>query len=211
LRAAGDRPHVVVGAPDDQQLSFDRRNVDRTVAALVASQDGGGRSSEHETAKKRLADAEKRLRRFQDAIAAGIDPGAVVDAINEAQAQRAAAQAELQGAAARTAVTEAEVYAMIDSLGDVGAALKKSKPESLERLYRELRLELRYQPRERAVDVQLAPRVVSACVRWGTRAHKKAPPAQCRCSCPARYWALRRVAGLGCGVRQIGRSRPFAA
>jgi hypothetical protein len=57
---------------------------------------------------------------------------------------------------------------MIDALGDVGAALKAAKPESLERLYRELRLEMSYQPRERAADVQLAPRVVSACVRGGT-------------------------------------------
>ena len=56
---------------------------------------------------------------------------------------------------------------MIDSLGEVGAALKGAKPESLERPYRELRLELRYQPDERAVDVQLAPRVVSECVRGG--------------------------------------------
>jgi hypothetical protein len=47
----------------------------------------------------------------------------LVDAINEAQAQRAAARAELDGAPARTEVTDAEVYAMIDSLGDVGAAL----------------------------------------------------------------------------------------
>jgi uncharacterized protein YPO0396 len=125
---------------------FDRRNVDRTVASLVASQDGGGKSSERKAAKKRLADAEKRLRRFQDAIAAGIDPNAMVDAINEPQAQRAAAKAELDGAPAPTAVTDAEVYAMIDALGDVGAALKDAKPESLERLYRELRLELRYRP-----------------------------------------------------------------
>ena len=70
-----------------------------------------------------LRDAEKRLRRFQDAIAAGIDPSALVDAINEAQAQRAAARADLNSAPARTEVTDAEVYAMIDSLGDVGAAL----------------------------------------------------------------------------------------
>jgi len=51
------------------------------------------------------------------------------------QAQRAAAQAEFDGAPAPTPVTGAEVYAMIDSLGDVGAALKDAKPESLERLY----------------------------------------------------------------------------
>jgi hypothetical protein len=92
---------------------FDRRNVDRTVAALVASRDGGGKSSERETAKKRLADAEKRLRRFQDAIGAGIDPGALVDAINKARAQRAAAQAELDGEPPPAAVADAEVYAMI--------------------------------------------------------------------------------------------------
>ncbi|MGH3982166.1 MAG: hypothetical protein ACRDST_05635 [Pseudonocardiaceae bacterium] len=42
-----------------------------------------------------------------------------MEAINDAQAQRAAAQAELEGAPA----TDAEVYAMIDSLGDVGASL----------------------------------------------------------------------------------------
>ncbi|OLT10852.1 hypothetical protein BJF78_28355 [Pseudonocardia sp. CNS-139] len=68
---------------------------------------------------------------------------ALVDAINEAQAQRAAAQAELDGAPAPTAVTDAEVYAMVDGLGDVGAALKDTRPESLERLYRELRLDAR--------------------------------------------------------------------
>ena len=63
---------------------------------------------------------------------------------------------------------QTKVYAMIDSLGDVGEALASATPASLERLYRELRLELRYLPRERAVDVQLAPRVVSARVGGGT-------------------------------------------
>jgi hypothetical protein len=41
------------------------------VAALVASQDGGGaKLSEHDAARERLTDAEGRLKRFQDAIAA---------------------------------------------------------------------------------------------------------------------------------------------
>jgi hypothetical protein len=58
-------------------------NVDHTVAALVASQDdatrkpGGG-----EAARKRLTDAEGRLRKFQAAIAAGVDPGALLEVIN---------------------------------------------------------------------------------------------------------------------------------
>lgn len=87
------------------------------MAALVASQDGvGGVASTREAAKKRLSDSEARLRRFQAAIAAGVDATALVDAINEAQARRAAVQAELDGAPAPTALIEAGVYAMIDYL-----------------------------------------------------------------------------------------------
>ncbi len=56
---------------------------------------------------------------------------------------------------------------MIDSLGDVGAALKDAESGSLERLYRELGLGLRYEPQERAVDILLAPRVVNGRVRGG--------------------------------------------
>jgi hypothetical protein len=59
-----------------------------------------------------------RLRRFQEAIGAGIDPTALVDVINEVHAQRAAARAELDGAPAPDDLTSAEVHAMIDSLGD---------------------------------------------------------------------------------------------
>jgi len=87
--------------------------------------------------------------------------------INEAHAQRAAARAELDGAPAPDELTNVEVHAMIDSLGDVGAALLGADPENLERLYGMLRLELLYHPLERTVDARLAPRVVSACVRGG--------------------------------------------
>ena len=148
---------------------FDRDNVDQTVAALVASQDDPGRApARREAIKKRLAEAEARLRRFQAAIEAGVDPTALVEAINAAQAQRAAARAELDGAPAPSALTEAEVYAMIDSLGDVGTALSDARPESLTQLYQNLRLELRYEPHERAVVVTASPRVVSERVRGGT-------------------------------------------
>jgi hypothetical protein len=64
---------------------FARENVDRTVAALAASQGGvGGTSSAREGIKARLTRAEVRLRRLQAAIEAGVDPAAVVEGINEA-------------------------------------------------------------------------------------------------------------------------------
>lgn len=76
--------------------------------------------------RKQLAGAEARLTRFTVAIKAGIDPAALVDETNRAQRDMAAA---LNNAAAPDASTDAQVYAMIDALGDVGAALDSRKPK----------------------------------------------------------------------------------
>jgi hypothetical protein len=65
------------------------------------------------------------------------------------------------------ALDVAEVYAMIDSLGDIGATLADARPAALNRLYKELNLGAVDQPEERAVDVTARPRVDSACVRGG--------------------------------------------
>lgn len=138
--------------------------VDRTVAALIGSQDRP--QTEPSTARKRLADAEAKLRRYQDAIGAGIDPTALVEAINTTQAERLAARAELDNTPAPNTVTEAEVYAMIDSLGDVSAALTNGKPESLATLYAATGLRVCYEPETSTAEVSI--RVNSACVRGGT-------------------------------------------
>ena len=92
----------------------------------------------------------------------------MVEAINQAQAERVAAQAEIDNAPARTALTKAEIYAMVDSLGDVGAMISDATPMSLSRLYRDMNLELRYEPEEQAVYVTACPRVDSERVRGGT-------------------------------------------
>ncbi|MFC7615342.1 zinc ribbon domain-containing protein [Actinokineospora soli] len=146
---------------------FAGENLDRTVRALVESAGGRSGSGDHGHAATRLAAANGQLKRFQAAIAAGVDPAGLVEAINAAQAERAAAQAELVNAQPQDAVTEAEVYAMIDSLGDVGAALAGASREALADLYAKLRLELRYDNEKEAVDVTASPRVNSACVRGG--------------------------------------------
>ncbi|MFI9387610.1 hypothetical protein [Kutzneria sp. NPDC052558] len=117
------------------------------------------------SAKKRFSDAEKRLQRYKAAIAAGVDPAALLEAINEAQAERAAARAELDNAPTPDALADADVFAMIDSLGDVGAVLSEAKPTGLSRLYRQLALQLRYEPGEQAVYATVSPRVDSVRVR----------------------------------------------
>lgn len=76
------------------------------------------------------------MRKLRAAIEAGVDSAALVESINEAQAQRAATRAELEvDAPAPNALSDAEVYAMIDSLGDVGHALNRADPARLQELY----------------------------------------------------------------------------
>jgi hypothetical protein len=114
------------------------------------------------------AEAEQRLRKLQEAIAAGVDPTALVEPINQAQADRVTAQAEIDNQPAAGELGRAEVYAMIDSLGDVGATLANAKPAGLARLYRAVDLRLRYEPKQQAVYTTACPGVDSACVRGGT-------------------------------------------
>ncbi|MEU3275418.1 recombinase family protein [Saccharomonospora sp. NPDC006951] len=150
---------------------FARENVDRTVAALVASQgDERDTSSARETVPERLEAVESKLRRLRAAIEAGVDPVAVVESINEAQAQRAAARAELDGSSQPDLITDAEIYAMIDSLGDVGEALSGAQPERLADLYASVGLRVRYEHETAFAEVTIQPitRVNSECVRGGT-------------------------------------------
>ena len=70
---------------------FDRENIDQTVAALIASQDRSGErgnTAAREALKRRLNEAQTRLARLRAAVEAGVDPVALVEAINDAQAQR---------------------------------------------------------------------------------------------------------------------------
>ncbi|GAA2806838.1 recombinase family protein [Saccharopolyspora taberi] len=149
---------------------FAPENIDKTVQALLASQEAPNSAPTQEKAKQRLTDAEARLRRFQAAIAAGVDPAALTEAINEAQAERAAAQAELNNAPAPNALTDAEIYAMIDSLGDVGAALSSTKSGRLANLYEAVDLQVCYEPADRVAQIKIHPasRVNSVRVRGGT-------------------------------------------
>lgn len=140
---------------------------DRHTRAAASSQISTTAKAGGDGAARRRLD-EAKIRRFQDAIAAGIAPAAVVESINQAQADRAVVQAELASVGEPAGLSEAEVYAMVDSLGDIGAALTDSEPGKLAQLYRDLALDLRFDHEKEAVDLTASPRVNNVCVRGGT-------------------------------------------
>ncbi|WP_233594909.1 zinc ribbon domain-containing protein [Amycolatopsis sp. WAC 04169] len=145
---------------------FDPDNRDETVAAMVGAQPGGSGTG-RETVEKRLKDAEARLRRHQAAIEAGVDPAALVDAMNLAQAERQAAREELENLPESATIDAAEVYAMLDSLG-VERALNSRNPDRITQVYRDLGLQVLYDNKKEAVVVTASPRVDNVCVRGGT-------------------------------------------
>lgn len=101
---------------------FDRDHVDATVAAFVASQEGPGGRRPGET--RRNIGSSRRRRRFGGSKRRswqGIDPMALVEVINTAQADQQHTRAEPDGSH--------EVYARIDSLGDVPATLSRGSRE----------------------------------------------------------------------------------
>ncbi|MEU3275405.1 hypothetical protein ABZ639_31525 [Saccharomonospora sp. NPDC006951] len=97
------------------------------------------------------------MRRLTDAIAAGADPAALAESINEAQAQRETARAELQNAQPPDALNEAEIHAMIDYLGDVGKTINRAEPEDLRALYESLNLEMTYLHEEDSMYATIRP------------------------------------------------------
>ncbi len=157
-------PEHEVVAPLNAWLGglFAPENLDATVAALLDSQSGGGLTAAtvaRDAARARLEEAETRLRRLRAAVEAGVDPTALVESINEAQTQRVAARAEVDAAATTEigVLTDAEVYAMIDSIGDIGEALNSTSPDRLRALYEQLRLEMIYDGEMRTAEVIIRP------------------------------------------------------
>ncbi len=99
-----------------------------------------------------------------------MDPAALVDAMNLAQAERQAAREELGNLPESATIDAAEVYAMLDSLGDVERALNLRNPDRITQVYRDLGLQVLYDNKKEAVVVTASP-VWITCVSEGRVAH----------------------------------------
>ena len=99
----------------------------------------------------------------------------MVEAINRAKVQRDAIRADLVHQPKATMLDAAEVYAMIDSLGDAGAVIEQARPDSLAKLYRDLRLEVRYRHAIDGGEAIATIAVANDCVRGGLGHESVAP------------------------------------
>jgi site-specific DNA recombinase len=110
------------------------------------------------------AECDAKLARYRAALEAGADPAVVAGWIADTQAARRLAEQRHHAAASPkiadpvSRLTEEEIIAIIEGLGDIVSALREAAPEHKLDVYRNLGLSLTYRPETRTVraDIDLA-------------------------------------------------------
>ncbi len=145
----------------DRWLSgmFSPEHLDRTCAALAGASRGPAAGAAERAARRAVADCDKRLARYRATLDAGGDPAVVAQWIKETQAQRAAAEQQLQQLQAslkraNRQLSPRQVRELVERAGGAVRALKRAEPADKHQLYGELGLRLTYQLTRHRVMVE---------------------------------------------------------
>jgi site-specific DNA recombinase len=137
---------------------FDPGQLNTTLDALEAgasSTDDAGQARAR-AARHRVAECDTRRTRYRAALDAGTDPAVVSAWIAEVQADRLAAEVELDRAASRRnqRMSRDQLAALMNGLDNLLDALASAAPEGKAEVYRRPELQLTYDPTRRVVTVE---------------------------------------------------------
>lgn len=106
-----------------------------------------------------VADCDAKLARYRAALEAGTDPALVTVWTGQVQAERATALSRLRPTPTTRAMSHDEVRALVDGLGSARAVLMRADPDDKAEVYRQVGLQLTYQPDERTMqaNIQIDP------------------------------------------------------
>ncbi|WET82539.1 recombinase family protein [Amycolatopsis sp. QT-25] len=160
---------------------FDRQSIGRTVSQLVGAQPAP-RAEGDGAASKQLVEAEAKLRRFRDAIAAGVDPTALVESIQRGSSGPSGGAGSISGRG-RACGNHRCRGLRDDRLArrHRGRARRQPAGQAGEAL-RDLRLDLRYDNEKEAVYATTSLGVNNAGVRGGNRTPVRCIHARDACS-----------------------------
>jgi site-specific DNA recombinase len=156
------REDAVVG-PLDGWLAqvFDPANIDETLESLQAASESNSDADvvKAGAARKRLAECDKRLTRYRAALDSGADLAVVTTWIAEVQAERLAAEVELDRATGHNhgRLSRDQLAALVNGLGNLLDVLAKAAREDKAEVYRQLGLRLTYDPARRVVIAESDP------------------------------------------------------
>ena len=119
---------------------FDPENVDATIAAMAAGQAPDDAAAE--VARKRILNCHSRPAKYRAALHSGVDPAVVAGWIREVEAERLAAQRELDGTTETAPMSEDEVRWLVEQVKAGLIGLSKAPPAQKTAMYRTLGLKL---------------------------------------------------------------------
>ncbi|MDA8369951.1 MAG: hypothetical protein M0026_08770 [Nocardiopsaceae bacterium] len=128
-----------------------------TLDELVSAQEArdSGHTREITRLRETIAECDRRLAQHRAALEAGTDPATVAEWIREVQADRALANAQLdERKDAPNRLSEDEIAAHLEALGDISIVIRKADRETKNALYTGLDLRLTYHPVERVVRAE---------------------------------------------------------
>ncbi|RJL31889.1 recombinase family protein [Bailinhaonella thermotolerans] len=135
---------------------FAPTRIEHTIEALAAAAGEGRRErGRDDEARRQVAECDRKLQRYKDALDAGADPLVVTEWIKQTQAERHAALAKLDQIGGQTTNTREQIAHMIRRLGDMVAVLTDAEPEKKSDLYRGLGLRAEFDPETKKVRAEV--------------------------------------------------------
>ena len=116
-----------------------------------------GRRLALEAAKRKIADCDQRLEQYRKALDAGADVTVVTGWMAEVQADRLRAEHELGTATPSDKLTKGQIRKLVLKLKDVAGVLATADPKDKAEVYRELGVQVYYDPHQRIVSVAAGP------------------------------------------------------
>ena len=153
------RENTIVPALDEWLVSvFDPDHIDDTVKAMAAAQEideaGAARA---ESARRKIADCDDRLRKYRGALEAGADPLIVAGWMREVEGERAVAERQLGQSVPAEPMTAEEIRALIGGVQQALEKLANAGPEMKAALYKGLGVTLTYDPETGRTLVESRP------------------------------------------------------
>lgn len=134
---------------------FEPNRLEETCRALAEAQEPTTGDDGHMTAARQaLADCDARLARYREALESGVDATVVGQWIREVQAERRRAEEVLRRRRPASTLSEEEIRALVDELGDLVSVLEAAEPQKKADLYESLGLRLTYEPTKQRVLVE---------------------------------------------------------
>jgi site-specific DNA recombinase len=151
--------NVPVGKPQNALSGGRLRPVEETVEAVFnATEPSTAELARGEAASRRLAEAERKLTRFKEALAAGVDPRLVAAWINDAQKEAMEARADKEALTAATTAgpTREELGTLVAGFADLTGRLGRVPVAVRAEIYAQLGVRLTYDPSTASVEAEVS-------------------------------------------------------